>query len=171
MTAATETPSTGTQFVTFWVAGHLLGIPARKVLEVLGHQVITAVPLSPPAVAGLTNLRGEVVTVLDLRHRLGLGQRPSGEQPMSVIVASDDGAVSLLVDEVGDVVDVAHRSFEEPPSTLSEYLSELIMGAYKLDVTLLLSLDVGRVVDVRAGSPAQRVSRTRDTQALGASPS
>lgn len=171
MTSAVEAPSTGAQFVTFVVAGHLVGVRARNVLEVLGYQPITQVPLSPPAVAGLTNLRGEVVTVMDLRHRLGLGTWPGDEQPMSVIVATDDGPVSLLVDEVGDVIDVAHESFEEPPTTLNEHLRELITGAYKLDGALLLSLDVGRVVDVRADFPAQRISRNRNTQAQGAAPS
>lgn len=165
MTSATEARSTGTQLVTFLVAGHLVGVHARNVLEVLAHQTTTEVPLSPKGVAGLTNLRGEVVTALDLRHRLRLGRRPAEEQPMSVIVTTDDGPVSLLVDEIGEVVDVTQLSFEEPPSTLGEHLRELITGAYKLDGALLLSLDVARVVDVPADFPAQRIGSGRNAPA------
>jgi purine-binding chemotaxis protein CheW len=168
MTAMAEGPGRQNQFVTFEVGGHLFGVEALNVLEVFGRQVITEVPLSPPAVAGLTNLRGEVVTVLDLRHRLGLGRRPAGAQPVSVIVASEDGAVSLLVDNVGDVVDVPEGSFEETPSTMTRGLRELIQGAYKLSETLLLSLDVGRVVDVRAGSSPPSISRSATIEGQGA---
>ena len=138
--------STG-QFTTFTVGGHLFGIEVENVQEVIRYQPMTRVPLAPPSVGGLINLRGQVITAVDLRHRLEMPARAADELPMNVVVRTDDGAVSLLVDQIGEVVHAAADDFEPPPETLIGATRALIRGAYKLDSQLLLALDVTRAVD------------------------
>ena len=139
------------QYCTFFVAGHYFGLDVLKVQEVIRYQEMTRVPLAPPEVAGLINLRGQIVTAIDLRRRLELGNRPAGELPLNVVVHTDDGAVSLLVDEIGDVLKVPESLFEPPPETLRGTARELIRGAYKLTDRLLLVLDIERTVSLAAG--------------------
>jgi purine-binding chemotaxis protein CheW len=134
------------QFCTFLLAGHYFGVDVRRVQEVIRYQEMTRVPLAPPVVRGLINLRGQIVTALDLRRRLDLPDRPAGQQPVNVVVATDDGAVSLLVDEIGDVLEVPEAAFERPPETLRGPARDLIRGAYKLPDRLLLILDTARAV-------------------------
>lgn len=136
------------QLTTFWLADHLYGVEVGHVQEVLRAQDLTRVPRAHPAVAGLLNLRGQVVTAVQLRERLGLPPRAPGEKAILVVVRLDGEVVSLLVDAIGDVVDVAEDTFEMPPETLDGAVRDLIRGAYKLDGHLLLALDVARAVDV-----------------------
>jgi len=136
------------QLSTFSVNGHLFGVEVAVVQEVIRYQPMTRVPLAPAALAGLINLRGQVITAVDLRRRLGFPERAAGELAMDVIVRTSDGLVSLLVDRIGDVVEVAQETFEEPPETLAGIARELIRGAYKLDHALLLLLDVQGAVDL-----------------------
>jgi purine-binding chemotaxis protein CheW len=136
------------QLSTFSVNGHLFGIEVAVVQEVIRYQPMTRVPLAPAALAGLINLRGQVITAVDLRRRLGFPDRAAGDLAMDVIVRTRNGLVSLLVDRIGDVVEVTQEAFEEPPETLGGIIRELIRGAYKLDHALLLSLDVQRAVDL-----------------------
>jgi purine-binding chemotaxis protein CheW len=131
---------------TFTVGELLLGIEVEFVQEVIGHQDITAVPLAAYAATGLINLRGEVVTAIDLRGRFGLPPRTDGAEPMNVVVRVEGELVSLLVDSIGDVVDVIAAQFEEPPETVSGVGRELVLGAYKRADGLLLALDVARAV-------------------------
>src|ERR1700760_168969 len=93
------------QFCTFYVDGHYFGLDVLKVQEIIKYQELTRVPLAPPVVRGLINLRGQIVTAIDLRRRLDFPDRPPGQLPINVVVQTDDGAVSLLVDEIGDVLD------------------------------------------------------------------
>lgn len=132
------------QLATFVLDGARYGVDVVLVQEALRSQVRTAVPLAPAGIAGLVNLRGEVVLSVDLRVRLGLTPLADGADPMMVVVQVDGEPVSLLVDEVGDVIDVEDSQFETPPDTLSPELRELIVGAYKLPSGLLLALDVAR---------------------------
>ena len=136
------------QFCTFLLAGHHFGVDVTSVQEVIRAQEMTRVPLTPPVVRGLINLRGQIVTAIDLRRRLDLPDRPDGDPPVNVVVRTDDGAVSLLVDEIGDVLDVPEAAFERPPETLTGPARELIRGAFKLDGRLLLILDTDRAVDL-----------------------
>lgn len=129
------------QFCTFFVDGHYFGLDVLKVQEVIRFQEMTRVPLGPPVVRGLINLRGQIVTAIDLRRRLELSERSADLLPVNVIVQTDDGAVSLLVDAIGDVVEVSESLFERPPDTLQSKSRELILGAYKLPDRLLLILD------------------------------
>jgi purine-binding chemotaxis protein CheW len=131
---------------TFTLAGHRFGVPVQAVQEVLRAQQLTPVPLAPPTIGGLMNLRGQVVTTIDLRRRIGLPAREDGVPAMNVVVRTDDGPVSLLVDDIGEVVPAPDDAFEPPPDTVTGVARELITGAYKLDGALLLALDVRRAV-------------------------
>src|SRR5262245_33457779 len=111
---------------------------------------MTRVPLAPPVVRGLINLRGQIVTAIDLRRRLQLSERPAEQPPMNVVIRTDNEAVSLLVDEIGDVREVDEETFERPPETLKGVARELIRGAYKLKDRLLLVLDTEKAVCLEA---------------------
>jgi purine-binding chemotaxis protein CheW len=126
----------------------MFAIDVQTVQEVIRYQQMTDIPLAPEAVCGLINLRGQIVTAIDLRKRLGLPCRPEGQLPMNVVVRSDDGAVSLLVDQIGDVQESDMENFESPPETLRGEARQLIRGAYKMKDRLLLILDTERVIDV-----------------------
>ena len=134
------------QFCTFHLGELFLGIEVLVVQEVLLSQAMTRVPLAPSAVRGLINLRGQIVTAIDLRERLGLSPLDDARAPMNVVVRTDEGAVSLLVDEIGDVLDVAEADYEDPPETLGPAARELIRGVYKLSDRLLLVLDTEKAV-------------------------
>ncbi|MFN8050684.1 MAG: chemotaxis protein CheW [Acidimicrobiales bacterium] len=132
---------------TFWLAGLCFGVDVLDVQEVIRHQEVTPVPLAPQVVVGLMNLRGQIITSCDLRIRLDLGERSPGQVPMNVVVRTGEGPVSLLVDEIGDVIQVADDTFETPPSTVTGVARDLIVGAYKLDGKLLLELDIVRLIN------------------------
>jgi len=138
------------QLCTFSLDGHLFGVDAQTVQEVIRYQEMTRVPMAPAAVSGLINLRGQIVTAIDLRTRLGLAPRPADKLPMNVVVRSDDGAVSLLVDQIGDVIEVTADKFETPPDTLLGPARELVHGAYKLDGRLLLLLQCEAAIQLAA---------------------
>lgn len=134
------------QFCTFYLDGNLFGVEVAKVQEVLRHQAVTPVPLAPPVLAGLINLRGEVVPALELRRRFGMAER-TDHAGMNVVIRSEDGAVSLVVDEIGDIVDVEQELFEPPPDTLSAESRELITGVCKLKDRLLLVVNTPKLLD------------------------
>jgi purine-binding chemotaxis protein CheW len=134
------------QYCTFFLNGHYFGIDVLQVQEILRHLEMTRVPLAPPVVRGLINLRGQIVTAIDLRRRLEMPDRTEDQLPVNVVVSTSDGAVSLLVDEIGDVLQVPEKAFEPPPDTLQGPARSLIHGAYKLDDRLLLILDTQRAV-------------------------
>ncbi len=136
------------QFCTFTLQAFTFGIEVQAIQEVIRFQEMTPVPLAPSVVHGLINLRGQIVTAIDLRTRLGLPKRTEGELPMNVIVRTADGAVSLLVDEIGDVVEVDPELYERPPETLEGEARELVTGVYKLSDRLLLILDVAGAVSL-----------------------
>src|SRR4051794_1631933 len=145
------------QFCTFYVDGHYFGVDVLKVQEIIRYQEMTRVPLAPPEVLGLINLRGQIVTAIDLRRRLELRDRPADQLPLNVVVRTDDGAVSLLVDEIGDVLEVSEKLFERPPETLRGTARELIRGAYKLPDRLLLILDTERTVGLTGDGHLERM--------------
>jgi purine-binding chemotaxis protein CheW len=136
------------QLCTFLVESMLFGIDVTRVQEVIRGQAMTPVPLAPPMIEGLINLRGQIVSAIDLRRLLQLPSRPEGATPLNVVVRDGEGAVSLLVDEIGDVLEVDERSFEPPPDTLSAASKTLIEGVYKLEQGLLLLLNTELAVRV-----------------------
>lgn len=135
----------GSQLATFTLDGAQYGVDMLRVQEALRGQARTTVPLAAASVAGLINLRGQVVLTIDLRTRLGLGPLDANLEPMMVVVRVDDEPISLLVDDIGDVIDVADRHFEAPPDTLPTAMREVILGAYQLEGSLLLALDIDRI--------------------------
>jgi purine-binding chemotaxis protein CheW len=143
---------TSRQYATFEVAGQLFGLDVAKVQEVLSFHEYTPVPLAPSSVGGLFNLRGQVIAAVDLRVQLGLPARELGGPAMNVIVRTEEESVSLLVDRIGEVVDLDDVSFEPPPDTLTGPSRELITGAFKLDGRLMLALDTARAT-VTAAEP------------------
>ncbi len=144
------TTPTAKQFCTFQLAHLTFGIEVDRVQEVIRTLPMTVVPLANDVVRGLINLRGQIVTALDLRRRLSLEPRADDEQPMNIVVRTSTGELSLLVDAIGDVVDVDEATFEGPPETLDGVARELIVGAYKLEGKLLLVLDTDRAVQLPA---------------------
>ncbi len=140
------------QYCTFILDDLLFGVEVQQVQEVIRFQEMTRVPLSSNVVDGLINLRGQIVTALDLRRRLNLRDRPEGELPMNVVIRTDGDLVSLLVDEIGDVVETDESLFERPPDTLSGSARDLITGAYKLENRLLLVLDTAKAVSLNGMS-------------------
>lgn len=136
------------QFCTFYLDGHFFGVEVEKVREVRQHSEMTRVPLAASVVEGLLNLRGQIISAIDLRKRLELRARPAGERPKNVVVQTDDGVVSLLVDDIGDVLEVGDDSFEGPPEMLKGVARELVRGVHKLDGALLLVLDTEKAVNV-----------------------
>lgn len=150
---STATLTDHIQYCTFRLGDLYLGVEVTRVQEVIRHQVTTPVPLASPVIGGLMNLRGEIVTTIDLRRRLGLEVRADGEDPMNVVIRNDDGVVSLLVDEIGDVIEVGDDDFEPSPSTLPATTRDVIVGVYKLDGRLLLILDCDRVLDLALPTP------------------
>jgi len=149
-------PSTEQQFCTFFIERLLFGVEVEKVQEVIRHQGMTRVPLATELVGGLINLRGQIVTAVNLRRRLGLEDSPPGQLPMNVVVRTGDGVVSLLVDEINDVVEVEQKVFEPPPDTLDAAGRELIQGVYKLKDKLLLVLDTDKAANVVVQRSAKR---------------
>lgn len=138
------------QFCTMYLGDHLFGVEVMRIQEVISYQEMTAVPLAPSVIGGLINLRGQIVTAIDLRVRLEMESRPEGALPMNVVVQTPGGAVSLLVDKIGDVVEVEDEIFENPPETLSGVAKELIRGVYKFEGRLLLELDIDATIDIDA---------------------
>ena len=129
------------RFCTFFLGDMFFGVEVEKVQEVLRFQKMTFVPRAPSVVEGLINLRGQIVTAIDLRRRLEFEARPEGSSPINVVLKTAEGAVSLLVDKIGDVLELDDSSYERPPETLSGVARELIRGAFKLEDRLLLILD------------------------------
>ena len=152
MPVKSEVVLTSGQFSTFFVADLFFGVDVLRVQEVLRFHQMTRVPLAPGVIDGLINLRGQIVTAIDMRRRLQLPAREDNQTPMNMVVRTEDGAVSLLVDEIGDVLDVDSATFEQPPENLDAAARDLIRGVYKLKDRLLLVLDAERTVDLAVAS-------------------
>jgi len=144
------------QYCTFYLENLYFGVALQGVQEVIRTLGMTQVPLAPGVVSGLINLRGQIVTAVDLRRRLDLSPRPAEALPMNVVIRSADGSVSLLVDEIGDVVEVDEASFEPPPETLPAALRVMIPGVHKLKDRLLLVLDTEKACEMADAAEAGR---------------
>lgn len=136
------------QYCTFYLGKLFFGVKVENVQEVFKYQEMTRVPLAPSVVRGLINLRGQIITAIDLRARLGMEALPDGQMPMNVVVRTEEGVVSLLVDEIADVLEVSEDNFERPPDTIDEITRELVLGVYKLEGKLLLILDTEKTVSM-----------------------
>ena len=136
------------QFCTFYLGPLLYGVEVLKIQEVLRYQEITEVPLAPEVIRGLLNLRGSIVATLDLRRRFGMPPLEGSALPTNVVSQTSTGLISLLVDRIGDVVEVDQESYEASPETLAGESRELIEGVYKLPSGLLMVLNVERALDL-----------------------
>lgn len=134
------------QICSFVLGDLVFGVEVMKVQEVLRFQAMTRVPLASSMVRGLINLRGQIVTAVDVRARFGLPALMADREPMNVVLSMGDGVVSLLVDDIGDVLELDEASFERPPATLPPVFRDVVVGVYKLERSLLLMLDVERIV-------------------------
>lgn len=135
------------EFVSITVAGQLFGIPVLQVQDVLGPQRITRIPLAPIEVAGSLNLRGRIVTAIDLRTRLRLPPLPEGQSGMSIVVDHGGELYSIIIDAVGEVLSLSGEAAERNPVTLDPVWREVSAGIYRLKEALLIVLDVARVLD------------------------
>lgn len=136
------------EFVTMFIDGQLFGIPVLQVQDVLGPQRIARVPLAPKEVAGSLNLRGRIVTAIDVRTRLGLSSNGENIKNMSVVVDHNGEFYSLLVDQVGEVMSLPATDYEKTPATLDDRWKEISDGVYRLKDTLLIVLDIKRLLRI-----------------------
>jgi purine-binding chemotaxis protein CheW len=134
-------------YVTATIAGQLFGIPVLSVQDVLGAQRLTRIPLAPPEVAGALNLRGRIVTAIDLRKRLGVAGDEKAQSGMSIVVEYAGELYSLLIDTVGEVLNLPADRYEPNPPTLDSRWREVSGGIYRLDGQLMVILEVDRVLD------------------------
>jgi purine-binding chemotaxis protein CheW len=134
-------------FLTIIIGDQLFGIPILQVQDVLGQQKITRIPLAPPEISGSLNLRGRIVTALNLRNKLGLTPLDADEKYMSVVVEYDHELYSLIIDKVGDVLSLHDDNFEKNPGTLDPAWRDISAGIYRLDNRPLVILDVPKLLD------------------------
>lgn len=134
-------------YVTFTIAKQLFGIPVLQVQDVLAGGEITCIPLAPKEIAGVLNLRGRIVTAIDVRLRLGLPARKRRDDDMSIVVEQGGELYSLRVDEVGEVLNLDPNAFGRNPPTLDPKFREFSSGIYRLKERLLVVLDVDRLLD------------------------
>lgn len=144
------------EFVTMFIEGQMFGIPVLMVQDVLGPQRITRIPLAPPEVAGSLNLRGRIVTAIDVRLRLRLQRKSETAEAasMSVVVDLKGELYSLRVDQVGEVLSLPSAKFERNPPTLDPLWREFSTGIYRLQDRLLVILDVPRLLDFNKSDPS-----------------
>ena len=146
--AAAHSPTEEKVYVTLMVADQLFGVPIHSVQDVLGPQRINRIPLAPSEVAGSLNLRGRIVTAIDLRKRLGLPERASNQPGMSVVVDHGGELYSLIMDAAGEVMSLPAGAFESNPSTLDPLWQDVTAGVYQLDGRLLVVLEIERLLDL-----------------------
>ncbi len=148
-------PSNETEeFVTFTIAGQLFGIPVLQIQDVLSSYQITPIPLAPPEITGSLNLRGRVVTAIDVRLRLGLPARSDGTESMSIVAENEGELYSLMVDSVGEVLALSQSAYERNLPTLDAKFRTFSEGIYRLDKQLLVVLDVERLLDYERSDAA-----------------
>ena len=134
------------QLSTFWLANELFGVNALRVQEILPYQEIAPVPLAPDYIKGLINLRGQIITALDLRRRLGFAALEQETTATNLIVTANEGALSLLVDQIANVIDLQSDRLTPPPGTIRGIAVQYIQAVCQLEEGLLLVLDIDSVL-------------------------
>jgi purine-binding chemotaxis protein CheW len=140
------------QLVTFVTERYTFGLDVLDVQEVLNQQHMTPVPLAPPEILGLINLRGHIVTAIDMRERLKMPTSRGGAAQMNIILQLRDGCASLVVDSVGDVITVEQENYLPPPPSLDAPLNDMVCGVYKLDDRLLMHIDPDNACELLLGA-------------------
>jgi purine-binding chemotaxis protein CheW len=146
--SAKSTSENLTEYVTATIGGQLFGMPILRVQDVFMPERLTRVPLAPPEIAGVLNLRGRIVTLIDMRCRLGLGQRGEDGSAMAVGVECAGESYGLLIDQVGEVLTLDDAGREPNPTNLEAGLARVSAGIHRLDGKLLIVLDVDRILDI-----------------------
>lgn len=134
-------------FLTIFINDQMFGIPILQVQDVLGQQKVTKIPLSPPQVSGALNLRGRIVTAIDVRTCLDLPEAGNDSKRMSVVVENDHELYSLIIDQVGDVLSLYDDDYETTPATLNPAWRSVSLGVYRLSGKLLIILDVPKLLN------------------------
>lgn len=142
------------EYVTAMIGGQLFGLPIRRVQDVFLPERVTRVPLAPPEVAGVLNLRGRIVTLIDMRQRLGMPPRPDDAPSMALGVELRGEFYGLLIDGIGEVLKVADRAPEPNPVNLEARLARVSAGIHRLEGQLMIVLDVDRTLDIAAAASA-----------------
>lgn len=143
----TENPEQSAMYVTATVGGQLFGLPIGRVQDVFVPERMTPVPLAAAEIAGLINLRGRIVTMVDLRLRLGLPAEGRPPSAMAIGVEWRNESYGLLIDRIGEVMMLPDAGREPAPANLDSALARVATGVHRLDERLLMVLDVDRVVD------------------------
>ena len=144
-TANTETK----QYVTMWVDKQLFGIPVSQVQDVLRPQLVTPVPKAPYEVLGAINLRGRIVTVMDMRRKLGMPDfEDEHNSSMHIVVIQEDEFYSLVVDKIGDVMNLSDSQYSKNPDNLSQDWQKVSSGVYKMENNIMVVLDVNKMLDI-----------------------
>src|SRR5579875_1807847 len=136
------------EYVTAQIGGELIGLPILRVQDVFIPENVTRVPLAPPEIAGVLNLRGRIVTLIDMRRRLGLATRSEGRAPLAIGVESRGESYGLLIDAIGEVLKLDEETRESNPINLEPRLARVSAGIHRLDGQLLMVIDVDRVLDI-----------------------
>ena len=148
MTTVQSSDRAVTEYVTAMVGGQLFGLPIARVQDVFMPQRISRVPLAPGDVAGILNLRGRIVTAIDMRARLGLPERDICAVPMAIGVDLRGESYGLLIDSIGEVLKLADEDFELKPVNLDARMAKMAAGIHRLDRQLMVVLDVDRVLEI-----------------------
>jgi purine-binding chemotaxis protein CheW len=142
------------EYVTAMVGGQLFGLPIRRVRDVFIPDRLTRVPLAPPEIAGVLNLRGRIITLIDLNYRLGLERRDNGNPAMAIGVEFRGESYGLLIDGVGEVLKLNDAALERNPINLDSRLASVSTGIFRLDGQLLMVIDVERILDISINAAA-----------------
>lgn len=150
MRAETEIAGSSTEYVTAMIGGQLFGLPIARVQDVFMPERMTPVPLASSDIAGILNLRGRIVTVIDMRCRLGLSQQQTEQAPMAIGIECRGESYGLLIDEIGEVMTLPDSMRENNPANLDARLTQVSAGVIRLDSQLLVILEIDRVLHVGA---------------------
>lgn len=142
------------QYLTAYVNGHYLGVPIHTIQDVIGPQHLTAIPLAQTAIAGVLNLRGRIVTVIDMHHRLEEPRTTPLSQGMGIIIENHDELFSLLIDHVEDVVTIPFDEIEKAPPTLNASWQEVCTGVHQRHGKIMIILDIERILDLEPAKAA-----------------
>jgi purine-binding chemotaxis protein CheW len=136
------------ELVTAMIGGQLFGLPILQVQDVFAVTRLTRVPIAPPEIAGLLNLRGRIVTLIDLRRRFGFATTTTGGQQMAVGIESKGESYGLLIDSIGEVMRLDANEREPVPVNLDPQIAAIAVGIHRLDGRLLVVADVERILDI-----------------------
>jgi purine-binding chemotaxis protein CheW len=150
MRTENENPGSSTEYVTATIGGQLFGLPIGRVQDVFKPNRMTSVPLASSDIAGILNLRGRIVTVVDMRVRLGMVHEKNGKRPMAIGIECRGESYGLLVDEIGEVMTLSDSMREDNPVNLDPHLAQVSSGVFRLETQLLVILNIDRVLQVGA---------------------